>query len=373
MEGDTDLDGDGTENILDSHPYLPGIEIGSEILPAHVDWAKQGKPADMVRIQRELFLNNQVLLVERSAEFTPELAQAVNDTITRVYREIFHDSGILRALRIIATERASLLNPDDEEGAGDFAQVLPASQTMEIYQRGIDAAPAIQLGFLTHEIGHSIQFEMDYDQLRQDEITQRNYFAAPHFHDSVEPFGWTMEHYEEDPELEFEFFRPQYISQQPYEYRYLEATRQNWELWLNDIYEEVGAQQYLGDQRLVELHILGDYSLTGPWEWHSDQLIAYIYLAMLDSTRAICHDAAWRELAYRFQKETVEQAWPYFRFENARGAPIQKILANDYPLKSEDIAYLSKAYLLAGDPDYCSSPKPFENEAHCGRELALSE
>jgi hypothetical protein len=350
MEGDTDLDGDGTDNVLDSDPYIPGTPGVSGPIPAHVDWAKQGKTAAMVRIQRELFVNNQVLLVERSAEFSLRLAQSVNDTIQRVYREIFADGGTLRTLRIIATERASLLNADDEQGAADYAQVLPASQTIEIYQRGINAAPAIQLGFLTHEIGHSIQFAMDYDQQRQAEITQRNYFPAHNFYDSIEVFGWTLEHYEQDPDAEFELFRPQYISQEPYEYRYLEETPENWALWLAEIYDEVGPKDYLSDQRLVERHIVGDYSLSGPWEWHSDHLIAYIYLTMLDAVEPMCSGGTWRELANRFQKETIEKEWPYFRFENARGAPIQKHLANEYPLDSGDIAYLSGAYLFADYP-----------------------
>lgn len=354
MEGDTDLDGDGADNVLDSDPYLPGTAMPSGAIPAHVDWATQGKPADMVRIQRELFKNNGILLVERSAEFSLTLAHSVYDTIQRVYREIFAGGGTLATLRIIATQTSSLLNADDEAGADDYAQVLPASHTIEIYQRGIDAAPVIQLGFLAHEIGHSIQFAMDYDEQRQVEIAQRNYFAGYNFYDSVEAFGWTLEHYELNPEATFELFRPQYLSEEPYEYRYLEEPLETWELWLNDIYDEVGQEDYLSDHRLVERNILGDYSLSGPWEWLSDQLIAYVYLAMLDAVESLCSETAWRELADRFQSETVETEWPYFRFENARGATVQRMLAEEYPLDPGDAIYLGETYLLAEYPGYCT-------------------
>ena len=319
LEGDTDLDGDGYHNVLDEAPYVVAEEAGGpEAIPASLDWAKLGKPTDMVRIQRELLDKNRILLVERSAEFTPELAQSVYDVVTKVYREIFANDGVLPTLRVIATEESSLLDPEDEAGASDFAQVLPATQTLEIYRRGIDALPVIQLGFLAHEIAHNVQFSLDYDAQRQDEIIRRNYFAAAHFFDLVEPYGWTVVPTELDPQAEFSLFRPQYVSQEPYEYLYMDEPLEDWEAWLGAIYEEVGEDAYLTDERITELHILGDYSLSGPWEWYSDEVIAYVYLAMLDAVADQCQPSEWDALRLAFQGETVEAEWPYFRFENAR-------------------------------------------------------
>ena len=319
LEGDTDLDGDGYDNVLDEAPYVVAEEAGGpEAIPASLDWAKLGKPTDMVRIQRELLDKNRILLVERSAEFTPELAQSVYDVVTKVYREIFANDGVLPTLRVIATEESSLLDPEDEAGASDFAQVLPATQTLEIYRRGIDALPVIQLGFLAHEIAHNVQFSLDYDAQRQDEIIRRNYFAAAHFFDLVEPYGWTVVPTELDPQAEFSLFRPQYVSQEPYEYLYMDEPLEDWEAWLGAIYEEVGEDAYLTDERITELHILGDYSLSGPWEWYSDEVIAYVYLAMLDAVADQCQPSEWDALRLAFQGETVEAEWPYFRFENAR-------------------------------------------------------
>ncbi len=325
LEGDTDLDGDQIDNALDPAPFDASNAPGAAgEIPAHVNWEHLGKPTKMVRIQQELFEKNRILLVERSAEFTPVLAQSVYDVVSLVYRIIFQDHGVLPTLRIISTEASSLLYADAEDGSGDFAQVFAATQTMEIYQRGIDAVSAIQLGFLAHEISHNIQFSLDYDAQRQDEIIRRNYFAAEHFLERVEPYGWTLVSTDPEPEAEYNLFRPQYLGQESYEHLYLEKTPEEWEVWLAEIYDEVGAEAYLSDERVTGLRILGNYSLSGPWEWYSDEVVAYVYLAMLDSLATRCPAADWEALRQDFQDNVVAAEWPYFRFENARGAAIQE-------------------------------------------------
>ena len=332
LEGDTDLDGDGVENVLDTAPFDRAVGKQAPVsIPPKADWARQGKPAEMARIQRELFDNHSILLLERSAEFTPELARSVNDVVTRVYQQIF------------------------DAGASDFAQVMAASQTLEIYRRGIDAVPVIQLGFLAHEIAHNIQFAYDYDAQRQDEIMRRNYFAAPRFLELAARYGWTSVSMELEPETEFTLFRPHYVILEPYEHLYLEESVQDWEVWLTAIYDEVGPEHYLADERITELNILGDYSLSGPWEWYSDYVIAYLYIEMLDSLAVRCPLADREALADVFQNETVYAEWPYFRFENARGAEILTHMREEYPLDPATLAYLAENYLLTLHPDFCNT------------------
>ena len=356
LEGDTDLDGDGVDNVLDPDPFNPaaGKQATADI-PPQADWRQQGKPEEMARIQRELFEDHRILLVERSAAFTPELARSVYDVVTRVYRDLFAGNGTLLTLRIIATEESSLLDPEDEAGASDFAQVLAASQTLEIYRRGIDATPVIQLGYLAHEIAHNIQFAWDYDAQRQDEIKRRNYFAATHFLELVEPYGWTPVSIELEAETEFTLFRPHYVVLEPYEYLYQEESLEEWEEWLAAIYEEVGEENYLSDERITELNILGDYSLSGPWEWYSDHVIAYLYIEMLDSLAGRCSPVELKALAEAFQTETVYSEWPYFRFENARGAEVLSHMREEYPLDPADVRYLTETYLLTRHPGFCKT------------------
>jgi hypothetical protein len=344
LEGDTDVDGDGKDNVLDTRPFAADSRDQPRLADA-ADWTVQGKPEAMAGTQRELLANHRVLLVERTAEFTPELMRSIEDTLTRVYRSIFASNGTLSTLRVIATEEASLLYADAEEGSGDFAQVLAATQTMEIYRPGIDAPPVIQLGFLVHEIGHNVQFEMDFDARRQHEIMRRNAFVAEHFHDLVAGYGWSTVDYEPDPETEFTLFRPQYVTPDAYGYLYHGDTPDEWSEWLGEIFAEVGEDNYLTDPRLLEFHVLGDYSLSGPWEWYSDHLIAYVYLAMIDALKDDCSASGWNALRQSFQEDVIRAAWPYFRFENAIGAPIQEHLAETFPMEPADVDYLAQEYL----------------------------
>ena len=115
-------------------------------------------------------------------------------------------------------------------------------------------------------------------------------------------------------------------------------------------------QAYLTDERLTDLHILGDYSMSGPWEWYSDNVIAYVYLALLDALAGSCTDAERQALADAFERTTVQAEWPYFRFQNARGAEIQAYLAAAYPLTREDAEYLAASYLPTTQPGACVAP-----------------
>jgi hypothetical protein len=352
LEGDTDVDGDGIDNVLDPNPFNADASDRQQ-LENGANWAHQDKPGADAGLQRRMLANHRVLLVERGADFPPGLARAVEDVLTRVYRSIFADNGTLSTLRIIATEETALLQTGAEDESTDFAQVLAATQTMEIYRPGIEAPAVIQLGFLIHEIGHNVQFEMDYDAERQDEIMRRNVFVAEHFHQLVADYGWTTVEYEPDPEAEFTLFRPQYVTPDSYGYLYYDETPEEWAEWLAAIYDEVGEDAYLSDERLLEYHILGDYSLSGPWEWYSDHLIAYVYIAMLDALKDDCSEAGWDALRHSFQEDIVRASWPYFRFENARGAPIQDYFAKTFPLNRADVDYLAEHYLADLIGDHC--------------------
>ena len=93
--------------------------------------------------------------------------------------------------------------------------------------------------------------------------------------------------------------------------------------------------------------------MTSPWEWYSDHVIAHVYLALLDSLAGECADPERAALAETLQREIVQAEWPYFRFENARGAPIQDYLRQQYPLAPDDARALAQRYLLDQLPQFC--------------------
>ena len=55
LEGDTDLDGDGIDNVLDPDPFnLATGKHETVDIPPQANWSQQGKPAVMAHIQRKL-------------------------------------------------------------------------------------------------------------------------------------------------------------------------------------------------------------------------------------------------------------------------------------------------------------------------------
>ena len=84
-------------------------------------------------------------------------------------------------------------------------------------------------------------------------------------------------------------------------------------------------------------------------------MIAYLYLAMLDSLVDRCQPSEWEALRMAFQIETVEGEWPYFRFENACGDDIQIHLGQVSPMDTEEVSQLAETYLLAAHSQYCAT------------------
>ena len=220
---------------------------------------------------------------------------------------------------------------------------------MEIYQLGIDSPPIIQLGFLVHELAHMVQFAMDFDETRQAAIVRDNRFDPERFHALAAEYGWTVVVYDEDPESVYRLFRPQYVSIEPWYYLYFGSTPEEWQAWLTAIGDEVGVPDYLADSRVSGRDILGDYSLTSPWEWYSDHVIAYVYLSMFRALEDDCGPVELDALVTGLQQQVVAEWWPAFRFENARGAAIQEHLAAAIPVQPDNLDYLARTYLLRGN------------------------
>jgi hypothetical protein len=347
LEGDTDIDGDGIDNTFDARPYEPDPgRQRPESLPPHISWRALGHPDAMATIQQRLFSEHGILLVERSAAFTPELARAAWDAVATIGGKRT-GTGEWVTLDVIATVGSSLLRADAEEGAGDFAQLLPATRTMEIYRAGIESPPLVQLGFLVHELAHAVQFALDFNEDRRLDIVVENRFESPNFDALVANFGWSTRPVRPDPEANYELFRPQYVSVEALEYLYLGDTPAEWAAWLAAIYDETGAVGYLEDPRIVGLHILGDYSLTSPWEWYSDHVIAYVYLALFDAVARRCGPDAAVAIERAVQAEVLSPAWPYFRFRNARGDPFQAYIAARLALPAHEADRLAQDYLPA--------------------------
>ena len=196
MEGDLDLDGDGVRNVLDSDPFDRArgrIDADTNGMPDSIDWSMSGREAELAEIQLGLYHDHRIALVDRDARFDLVLAEAVDDTVRRVFRHVFENEKVLPTLRTIATEKTALLNAalaavEEDETA---AEVFPRTQSLIIYDVGRRVeARLLLLGLLVHEMGHSFHMSLDFDA--EDLVAEngRTRFPAPRFVELVRAFQW---------------------------------------------------------------------------------------------------------------------------------------------------------------------------------------
>jgi len=365
-EGDLDVDGDGIRNVLDSYPYdrtrggrdtngdgAPDADFtdaNRNSLPDHLDWAILGRDPELVAIQAGLYRDFRIALVERDAEFDLPLARAVDDVIRRVYGAKLVPSSGLPNLRTVAVERTALLNRElaEEAGTDMDAQALYNSQSLVIYDAGRSVEqPAGLLGLLVHEIGHAWHMSLDWDAEHPERENARNDFPAPVFVRTVAPFGWSTSGYF-DGELADDLpVRPQFLYtgiSEP-EFLYRGQSAQDWAVWVEEIYSTIGERDdYLEDERIASRGIVGDYSLTTPYEWYGDNVLAYVLVTLEEAALSGLEP----EQAAK-GRETITQAlraiWPGFYHRNL-ATDVRTYFTETFPISAADREALVRRYVL---------------------------
>ncbi len=355
FEGDLDVDGDGVRNVLDSHPYDPKHggrdrdgdgapdEPGSfadrdgDGLPDHLDWSRR-KAEPMPTLQMRLFHDFDVVLVERSERFTPELVRAVDDVLRVVYRKP------MPTLRTIAVEDQLLLVDDK----GDNGFMVGQTQTLTLYARTIEGAPPlVLLGLVAHEVDHAWQMALDFDAGNLAAENVRIHYPAGRFAKLIEPFGWTAETKSLGGNYVHQLYWPHFFATSP-KYEYRGESTKAWQAWIDEIAAEVGGG-FLSDPRLANRNVIGPYSMTSPWEWHADHMMASLYIRMDRSIAKHPNPAVARSAGLLRLRmfEAVHGQWGRYDYRNAAGSGIDDELARRFPLRDAELRKLVDRYVVS--------------------------
>lgn len=355
FEGDVDVDGDGVRNVYDVAPYdarhggrdtdgdgvpdQPGsfADRDGDGIPDHLDWSRR-KTGAVPELQAGLFRDFGVILVERSARFSPELVQAVDDTMRFVFREP------ISTLRTVAVEDQLLISPD----LGDNGFMLGQTQTLTVCVDSLDGAtPLVMLGLVIHEVGHAWQLAQDFDLANAEAENNRLHFPPGSFTTSLERFGWEL-----DPETLGEggyahrLYWPHFYATSP-RYHYRGYAPNEWAAWFEALQRDNGPE-FLRNSPAMTWGIVGPYSLTSPWEWHADHLMAAVYNRM-DHALADHPNHAYRSvspvLAERML-DTVQRQWSRFDYRNAAGTSIDRELGRRFYLSDAQVQTLVDRYVI---------------------------
>jgi hypothetical protein len=371
-EGDVDVDGDGVRNVYDDHPYDParggrdadgdGIpddrfaDENANGLPDHLDWGAHGRDPELARIQLGLFRDHEIILVERNAEFDLALARAVDDVVRRVFRRYFQERPVLPTLRTVAVEKTALLNALLALVAEDTtsAQVFSQTQSLTVYDPGREVEDDLGLlGLLAHEMGHSYHMSLDWDAAHPELENQRTDFPVPHFVETVARFGWTPGEYYDGQFEDGLKMKPQFLYTGLSEPTFLlkGKTPDEWEGWLNAIYEELGEPaDYLEHSSFAQEAVVGDYSLSTPYEWYGDNLLAYVVhtLEAFAVERIKADGGAEADAAVAAARQGITDSlraiWPAFYHRNI-GPEALDYFGHTFPIAEEDRRLLVERYI----------------------------
>ena len=132
-------------------------------------------------------------------------------------------------------------------------------------------------------------------------------------------------------------------------FSFRDRTPEAWDAWLWAEYDGLGAPpDYLEREPFSSNHIVSDYSLTSPYEWYGDNLLAYVVLVLERELLELLErqGRAGESAAVRRQvAAAIREIWPGFYHGNI--APV----AFDYferlfPIRPKDREFLAQRYML---------------------------
>ncbi|MDJ0958665.1 MAG: hypothetical protein QNI91_17495, partial [Arenicellales bacterium] len=114
-------------------------------------------------------------------------------------------------------------------------------------------------------------------------------------------------------------------------------------------YEELGQPaDYLEQPAFSERAIVSDYSLTTPYEWYGDSLLAYLVVVLEQETLArLEREGRQGQVESAKQKitEAIREIWPGFYHRNLAPAVVT-YFEQVFPISPEDRKFLAERYML---------------------------
>jgi len=337
-EGDLDIDGDGILNVYDKSPYDKSLEqIDLKNIPGHLDWKLQGKSRELISIQSELYVNYRVILVERGYNFTEAIAQGFLDLVKTLFKDQFIKGAVNPALRIVAMEENVYFRAQSDLSGATLGMYMGFNPTLIVFSETASLNKTYMLGVLAHELSHSYQYRVDYSVENINRYLIAKDYDISHFHNLISLFGFTARVKDSFFDQFFEFISPTYTEPTRFSYILDKQSMNEWRTKINVF--------GMNSDAIREGHVVSPYSLSGPWEWLSEQTTAYLFNEMEKyAKRSLSSNHYNRIKKSLIRNSNLDSDIRTFYHQNVSGGKTEAFLKDHFPMNDLDLEYLIRKY-----------------------------
>ncbi len=370
-ENDTDVDCDGIANVLDDTPYGAvtngtitncwaepdrvkiGIDQNDNGVPDHIDWrlldegSQDPRPA---KVQEGLLKDYGITLVDRRLRMTPAMATELDLIIRKIYNKQITPE--LPALRVIAT--------DKDACGGAWAFASPQSSTLFFYPGFPELDAFLRLETFVHELGHMIQFSLDYTTAHLYRLRRRNAWQTDGFAGFIKKFGWTRQRNHKEKSYEdYQLAVPNCLGNDkfngiydPYHWSFKGEDAKTWQdRW--DFYTDTSWVKLHENTDLERLHMIGGYAYSTAWEWHAEHMAAFAMNRILQAATSLCTADQMDEFNSKLHVKLPASEY-YFDHTNAIGLDVyDNQIASQFHVSDYTWLELAQYYIRASEPGAC--------------------
>ncbi len=405
---DSDADNDGVRNWFDQQHLVGGESncILSENIPPLLDWHVSRVPGGQAKshntklcnsddlalcgFQRNLWNQHDILIYERRMKFPLQLAQTLSDVLEHIFpppelkeKECEHQtySSMPRSVSVAKYPVREKEQNNCGLNGSIHAEANASTQDLVVYTGNwAPVTPLKSLAIMVHEIGHFYQYHQDFNSPENFHLfAVKGIWNTPNFDKRVMDLGW------EFSKLPSEIVENAAAS-------YTGATNAADDLTNHDAdtytlekhalgklqgyvdeivkifgvyapgsnlperYNEVYVKSVVDALRLTST--VGEYSLTDPWEWHSENLAAYVLssierhfldrlLASDDLAKASAYKAIVDKVAQQMYLRVLADWDGAFNYRLISDRAFDSFSRNDQmPLEDESLDYLVCEYVV---------------------------
>ena len=350
VENDSDADGDGLDNVVDVFPFdsvkASVSDVDDDGIADHLDWSNEAiYTVDQTtrNIQRRLYKDFGVLLVEGNQAFDPAAVKVIEDVMYQTLdasRSVFRDKSVIKY--IFSAKQAYIGND-----YVIYGEVPAGLQRMYLYEAMFDTLNSEETriaAYLTmlHEAVHGLQYAMDFPDNLPSLLAKNVHEVAPNFIAELNALNWQidMDVPAEPTGLVYTGFTYNEVEQTAFEQIYAQGDLA---IRISDL-----EKLYYSDEALdVRYGVINAYSLENIWEWHAEYVTASVLDRIYKAAEQMLSASEFDAIHACVEAKLLALYTEDYTYKLERADPaIMATLESLYPIADDKLRYLATEYVI---------------------------